>query len=81
VSLGFRLYVENSGGLGGTFLAFTTVAVLLLWLFLMAYVIILSAALGASAARTLTARRANGGGVESEEISLGLETMESEIAD
>jgi len=78
VTLGFRLYVETSGGLSATFIAFTTVAVLLLWLFLMAYVIILSAAIGASASRGLVSRRANGeNGVG--EISLGLETMESEI--
>jgi len=81
VSLGFRFYVENSGGLGGTFAAFATVAVLLLWLFLMSYVIILSAALGASGFRTITSRRSNGDKHATAEISLGLDTMESEIAD
>ncbi len=81
VSLGFRFYVENSGELGVTFIAFTTVAVLLLWLFLMAYVIILSAAVGASVARQLASRRSNGTTGQTEELSLGLETMESEIAD
>lgn len=80
VSLGFRFYVENSAGLGGMFLAFTTVAVLLLWLFLMAYVIILAAAVGASVSRRTAVRR-NNGNDQTEEISLGLETMESEIAD
>ena len=81
VSLGFRLYVENSGGLGVTFQAFTTVAVLLLWLFLMSYVIILSAAIGASVTKRRVKRKSNGNGKDTGEISLGLETMESEIAD
>ncbi|HSR45691.1 MAG TPA: YihY/virulence factor BrkB family protein [Acidimicrobiia bacterium] len=79
VSLGFRLFFENSGGLGVTFQAFATVAVLLLWLLLMSYVIILSAAFGASVSRGWVKRRANGNGTA--ELSLGLETMESEIAD
>jgi membrane protein len=81
VSLGFRFYVENSGGLGVTFQAFTTVAVLLLWLLLMSYVIILSAAIGASFARELTKRKSNGDNDETEEITLGLDTMESQVAD
>jgi membrane protein len=77
-SLGFRYYVENSGNLGGTFAAFGAFAVFLLWLYLMSYVIILSAAIGTSVARSWTARRMNGR--DAEEMSLGLETMESEIA-
>lgn len=80
VSLGFRLFVENSGGLGGAFLAFTTVAVLLFWLFLVSYVIILSAAIGASVARRWTVRSDGQNGESTREISLGLETMETQIA-
>ncbi|MDH3296434.1 MAG: YihY/virulence factor BrkB family protein [Acidimicrobiia bacterium] len=79
-SLGFRFYLDQVGSVGAnTLTVFGTFAVLLLWLYLIAYVIIIAAAVGASLSRRLERRRA-GSNDETSEISLGLEILESEVA-
>ena len=50
-SLGFRLYLERAGQAGSTLAVFGAIAVLLLWLYVIAYVIIAAAAFSAAAAR------------------------------
>lgn len=55
-SLGFRLYVRQAGGLG-TFAIIGAVAILLLWLFVISYVIMITAALSAAASRWWSQRR------------------------
>lgn len=49
-SLGFRLYVRQAGELG-TFAIIGAVAILLLWLFVISYVIMITAAVSAAASR------------------------------
>lgn len=55
-SLGFRLYVRAAGDLG-TFAIIGAVAILLLWLFVISYVIMLTAALSAAVSRWWVDRR------------------------
>ena len=50
-SLGFRLYLERVGAAGGTLAVFGAIAVLLLWLHVIAYVIIVAAAFSAATFR------------------------------
>lgn len=50
-SLGFGLYLERAGQAGSTLAVFGAIAVLLLWLYVIAYVIIVAAAFSAAAAR------------------------------
>lgn len=57
-SLGFRLYLERAGAAGSTLAVFGAIAVLLLWLYVIAYVIIVSAAFSAAASRRRLFRRA-----------------------
>jgi len=80
VSLLFRVALDRIGARGGTIAVFGVFAILLLWLYLIAYVIIIAASFAASLARRRLRRI---GGLEdppTEEISLGLETMERELA-
>lgn len=80
-SLGFRFYLDQAGTVGSSTLAiFTGVGVLLLWLYLIAYVIMISAAVGASLARRYEARR-SGKVPDAEDIQLGLDTLEQQVAD
>lgn len=55
-SLGFRLYVRQAGELG-TFAIIGAVAILLLWLFVISYVIMLTAAVSAAVSRWWSQRR------------------------
>lgn len=55
-SLGFRFYVRQAGELG-TFAIIGAVAILLLWLFVISYVIMLTAAVSAAASRWFAQRR------------------------
>lgn len=55
-SLGFRIYVRQVGELG-TFAIIGTVAILLLWLFVISYVIMITAALSAAVSRWWAQRR------------------------
>lgn len=57
-SLGFRFYVRQAAGLG-TFAIIGAVAILLLWLFVISYVIMLTAALSAAVSRWWSQRRAS----------------------
>jgi len=59
-SLGFRLYVRQAGELG-TFAIIGAVAILLLWLFVISYVIMLTAALSAAVSRWWSQRRGTDG--------------------
>ncbi len=79
-SLGFRFYLGRAGSVGSSTLAvFTGVGVLLLWLYLIAWVIMISAAVGASVARRLERRRSGGDPVADTEVVYGLETLEQEV--
>ncbi len=81
-SLGFRYYLELIGSRAATtFAVFGAIAVLLLWLYLIAYVIIIAAAVGASLSRRWHRRRAGLAEPDNtEEVNLGLDTMEHEAA-
>lgn len=79
-SLLFRLFLDRVGATGGTMAVFGVFAVLLLWLYLIAYVIIIAAAFAASLARRRQRRRGERLDPPTEEISLGLDTMEKELA-
>jgi len=50
-SLGFRLYLERAGAAGSTLAVFGAIAVLLLWLYVIAYIIIVAAAFSAAVSR------------------------------
>ena len=59
-SLGFRLYLDRAGASGATTLAiFGAVAVMLLWLYVIAYVIIVSGSIAAGVARRAAQRQAS----------------------
>lgn len=78
-SLLFRLALDRIGATGGTIAVFGVFAVLLLWLYVIAYVIIISAAFAASVGRRR--ERRNGGSVDdTDDVSLGMETIERELA-
>lgn len=79
-SLLFRLYLERVGSFGGTIAVFGTVAIWLLWLYLISYVIIISAAFAASISRRLQRRRVGNMDPATEEIDLGLDDLEQELA-
>lgn len=56
-SLGFRFYLDQAGASGATTLAiFGAVAVMLIWLYVIAYVIIVSGSIAAAVARRATQR-------------------------
>lgn len=80
-SLGFRFYLGQAGAVGSSTLAvFTGVGVLLLWLYLIAWVIMIAAAVGASVARRIERRRDGEAQAEDTEVVYGLETLEQAIA-
>lgn len=79
-SLLFRLALDRIGATGGTIAVFGVFAILLLWLYLIAYVIIIAASFAASFARRRERRMSGSDEPPTEEISLGLETLERELA-
>jgi membrane protein len=78
-SLGLQYYINSAGGLGPTYATFGAVALLLLWLYVVSYLIIVSGSVAAAAARRRQARRSGQGADASEQMKLGLETLEQEI--
>ncbi len=56
-SLAFQAYLDRAGALGSTVAVFGSVALLLLWLYVIAYVIIMAAAVSAALARRWAGRR------------------------
>lgn len=80
-SFGFRTYLSQAGALGGTIAIAGAVAVLLLWLYVLAYVMIIAAAIAATAARRRQRRKAGEEEEEeeAEQVELGLEGLEDEV--
>lgn len=56
-SLAFQAYLDRAGALGSTVAVFGSVALLLLWLYAIAYVIIIAAAVSAALAKRWSGRR------------------------
>lgn len=77
LSLGLQYYLDRAGGLGATYATFGAVGLLLLWLFVVSYLIIVSGSVAAAAARRHQERRA--GADTTEQVKLGLETLEEEV--
>jgi membrane protein len=78
LSLGLQFYLDRAGGLGATYATFGTVGLLLLWLYLVSYLIIVSGSVAAAATRRWQLRRSGEPSDATEEIRLGLETLEQE---
>lgn len=78
LSLGLQYYLDKAGGLGATYATFGAVGLLLLWLFVVSYMIIVSGSVAAAAARRRQARR-SGQSADTEQLKLGLETLEQEV--
>lgn len=78
-SLGFRLFLDQAGTVGSSTLAvFTGFGVLLLWLYLIAWVIMIAAALAATVSRRMR-QSVDGEEPGTEDIHLGLETLEQQV--
>jgi membrane protein len=77
-SLGLQHYVNSAGGLGPTYAIFGGVGLLLLWLYVVSYLIIVSGSVAAAAARRRRQRRSGEPADTTEQMKLGLETLEQE---
>jgi membrane protein len=80
LSLGLQFYLDRAGDLGATYATFGTVGLLLLWLFLVSYVIIVSGSVAAAAARRWQRRQSGELSDTTEQMRLGLDTLEQEAA-
>jgi membrane protein len=80
-SVGLQYYLNSAGGLGTTYAAFGAVALLLLWLYVVSYLIIVSGSIAAAAARRRQRRRSGVPANTTEQMKLGLETLEQEVVD
>jgi membrane protein len=78
-SLGLQHYLNSAGGLGATYATFGAVALLLLWLYVVSYLIIVAGSLAAANARRRERRRSGDLTDTSEQMRLGLETLEQEV--
>ncbi len=76
-SLALQYYLDRAGSLGGTYAVFGAFGLLLVWLYVVSYLILISGSIAAAAARRW-ARRGEGP-AETEEVRLGLETLEQEV--
>jgi len=79
VSLGLQYYLNRAGGLGPTYATFGAVALLLLWLFIVSYLIIVSGSVAAATARRWQQRKTGYAPETTEQMKLGLETLEQEV--
>lgn len=79
LSLAFKFYVERAETLGSTFGFLGAVLALLLWLYVLSYLILASGSIAAEAARRWARRRNGLPKAETEEMRLGLETLEQEV--
>ncbi len=79
LSLGLQYYLDRAGGLGATYATFGAVGLLLLWLYIVSYLIIVSGSVAAAAARRRQRRRSGESVDTSEQMKLGLETLEQEV--
>jgi membrane protein len=78
-SLGLQQYLNTAGGLGATYATFGAVALLLLWLYVVSYLIIVAGSVAAAAARRRERRRSGASMDTTEQMKLGLETLEQEV--
>ncbi|MGZ8784746.1 MAG: YihY/virulence factor BrkB family protein, partial [Acidimicrobiia bacterium] len=78
-SLGLQHYVNSAGGLGPTYAIFGGVGLLLLWLYVVSYLIIVSGSVAAATARRRQQRRSGRSAETTEQMKLGLETLEQEV--
>jgi len=78
-SLGLQYYLNSAGGLGATYATFGAVALLLLWLYVVSYLIIVAGSVAAATARRRQRRRSGGPADTTEQMKLGLETLEQEV--
>ncbi len=78
-SLGLQYYVNSAGGLGATYATIGTVALLLLWLYVVSYLIIVAGSVAAATARRRQRRRSGDLTDTTEQMRLGLETLEQEV--
>lgn len=79
LSLGFRFYVERAGTFGSTYGVLGALLALLLWLYILSYLILVSGSIAAEAARRWARRRDGRPEEGTEEMRLGLETLEQEV--
>ena len=77
-SLGLQYYLNTAGGLGPTYATFGAVGLLLLWLYVVSYLIIVSGSVAAAAARRRLVRKSGQAADTTEQMKLGLETLEQE---
>jgi uncharacterized BrkB/YihY/UPF0761 family membrane protein len=78
-SLGLQHYLNSAGGLGATYATFGAVALLLLWLYVVSYLIIVAGSVAAATARRRERRRSGNTEDTTEQMRLGLETLEQEV--
>ena len=78
-SLGLQYYLNSAGGLGATYATFGAVALLLLWLFVVSYLIIVAGSVAAATARRRQRRRLGDMSDTTEQMRLGLDTLEQEV--
>ena len=78
-SLGLQYYVNSAGGLGATYATIGTVALLLLWLYVVSYLIIVAGSVAAATARRRQRRRLGDMSDTTEQMRLGLDTLEQEV--
>jgi uncharacterized BrkB/YihY/UPF0761 family membrane protein len=78
-SLALQYYLNTAGGLGPTYAAFGAVGLLLLWLYIVSYLIIVSGSVAAAWVRRWHKRR-EGIDDTTEQMTLGLDTLEHEAA-
>jgi len=79
VSLGLQYYLDRAGGLGATYATFGAVALLLLWLYIVSYLIIVSGSVAAAVTRRWRVRKTGHAAEATEQMKLGLETLEQEV--